>query len=187
MRESFVFLPLDVTCPEGWRIASELDFSKMPLIAFIRPRGTTVDESRIVVTFEGPVGQNPLLRVMISEARHVRRESEESDQAADSGSVGDEDARAIVQAEFDALPVAPPGSDIATVRFRFPDRSVQVHNFLRDEPIAHLFVFARKFMWPREFALLTGAPPVRLEDCTVPLNDVIGERTFIVEVDNEGE
>jgi hypothetical protein len=102
MRESFVFLPIDATTPEGWSLAVELDFTQMPLIALARASGRTLAECRIVLTFEGPIGADTILRAMVTEQRRNARVEGEMEHRAHNASDGEEEEASIVEPEFEA-------------------------------------------------------------------------------------
>ena len=58
---NFVFYPVDVSWPEGWTLANSLLFTKIPLIALIRPRRNSLAESQIFVKHEGDISEATLL------------------------------------------------------------------------------------------------------------------------------
>ena len=211
IRENFIFLPLDVTWPEGWRVATELEFKSMPLIAMIRPRGTSLWESKVYVKYEGKVGETTLLSSMRIEmndrnpdhaimreqddefnqavrmAEEDRRRNEEAEEEAQRTSEGQERQRQEIEAQYDALMELGEQGDVATIRFQFPDSQTRTHKFPRNGSVRNLFVFARKFMFPRQFALMTGFPQRKLEESDKTLAEECREKQFIVYVEDEEE
>ena len=209
IREHFIFLPLDVTWPEGWRVACEIGFDAMPLIALVRPRGSSLWESRIYVRYEGRVGENTLLssmrvertarnpdndlmRAQEDEFERAVREDEENarralaeEQEMQRAAENEQRMRVQIDEEYDRLMELPATGDVATIRFQFPDNQTKTHKFPRDGPVRNLFVFARKFMYPRPFVLLTGFPQKRIEESDTTVSDECRERQFIVYVQED--
>jgi hypothetical protein len=208
MRENFIFLPLDVTWPEGWEIATQLRFKMMPLIALIRPRGATLAESQIFVSYEGRVGESTLLSSMrvehhnpdagiiqdqddeynqavLIDQENVRRVMEEIDLGETIAVERQIEERGVTD-EFERIPEPVDQNDRAIIRFQFPGGiQSETRKFSRAAPVRWVFVFVRKFMFPKRFVLLTGFPQVRIEESQLPLGDVLQERQFIVHVQEE--
>lgn len=210
MRENFVFLPLDVTWPEGWTIANQLHFQYMPIIALVRPKGRSLAESNVFVKYEGRVGETTLHSTMTLENHAHRdgqivelqndefnqavyqdneneRQRQEQFQAQQEEQQRREAEARHVDAEFAQLPSTEGLTDVATIRFQFPDNNARIHTFPRDCSINLLFVFARKFMHPRKFYLLAGFPQFKIEEDGRKLKDVYSEKNFIVHVEEEEE
>jgi hypothetical protein len=209
IRESFIFLPLDVTWPEGWRVAAELEFKTMPLIAMIRPRGSSLAESKVFVTYEGKVGESTLLssmRVELNErspdAQIVQEQDNDFDRAvradeenrrrevevvqAEVARRADEvDMQQRVEAEFASLPEPQGDEELATIRFQFPDSTSKTRKFARNGPVRFLFIFVRKYMWPRTFGLKSGFPQTRVEESEKLIGEVFREKQFIVYVEED--
>ena len=208
IRENFIFLPLDVTWPEGWRVAAEIGFDAMPFIALVRPRGSTLWESKVYVKYEGKVGEhtllssmrvertdrnpdNALVRAQDDEFDRAVREDEEAEvqravaQIEEQRAAEDEERmRAEVNEAYERLLAEEP-TDAATIRFQFPDNQTKTHKFARNGPVRNLFVFARKFMFPRPFVLMTGFPQRQLIESDTAVGDECRERQFIVYVQED--
>jgi hypothetical protein len=203
MRDYFIFLPLDVTWPEGWRLAAELDFKYMPLIALIRPRGNSLAESKVFVTYEGRVSENTLIGSMQMEHQDrnpdvaiVQNQDEEYQQAIVQQQEADRAAQeeAAVQAselaqrrrdidsEFEAIPMPADQADVLTIRFQFPDATSKTRQFSRSGAQKWIFAYVRKQVFPKDFVLLTGFPQARMEEIEVALKDLYKEKQFIVYV-----
>lgn len=211
IRDNFIFLPLDVTWPEGWRVACELEFKAMPLIALIRPRGSSLWESNIYVKYEGKVGESTLLSSLRIESRQrnpdtsiVQQQDNEFEAAlrraeadaqrnremeveADKEAEEEENMKRRVEEEYQKLIDTDPVGELATIRFQFQGMPPKTHKFHRDAPVDNLFVFVRKFMFPRKFSLMTGFPQRRLEENGAALRDECPERQFIVHVEELDE
>ena len=209
IRENFIFLPLDVTWPEGWRVATELEFKSMPLIAMIRPRGSSLWESKVYVKYEGKVGETTLLSSMRIElndrnpdiaimreqddeydrALHIdeenRRRNVEAEEEAQRESEGQERERQDVEDAYERLMDLGEGGDVATIRFQFPDNQSRTHKFPRNGPVSNLFVFARKFMFPKAFTLMTGFPKRTLAENENILSEECKEKQFLVYVEED--
>jgi FAS-associated factor 2 len=208
MRRSFIFLPLDATTFEGLSVANALRFHSLPLIALVRPRGDSLEESQIFVKHEGKMGESTLLsyiRIEVREdqevvvnqngeyqealreeqemQREVRvREEEEERKEEEMKRVQDE-----VNEAFDNLPQPPEDqSNIVTIKFQFPNNNNnQIRAFPRDGPTSMLFVFARKFVYPMKFVIRAGFPLQELEESDKPLSEICQERQFICYVEPE--
>jgi hypothetical protein len=211
IRENFIFFPLDVTWPEGWRIATELAFKYMPLIALVRPEGDSLGESQTFVTYEGRVSESSLLSSMRVEyhqrnpdaavihdqdAEYVRavRIAEETAQhsqavaaAVATRATEREIQRSQIDDEFRRIPEPADLGDTATIRFQYPYLPTQTQKFSREAAVRWLFVFVRKSMFPKRFVLLTGFPQTRIEESDRPLKDVVPEKQFIVYVEASDE
>jgi hypothetical protein len=207
IRENFIFFPLDVTWPEGWKIATELAFKYMPLIALVRPRGHSLAESQIFVTYEGRVSETTLLSSMRvehhdrnpdaavmhdqdAEYRRAVRLAEASVQhnQAAAAAVATREVELEIQRrqigdEFAQIPEPTDLGDTATIRFQYPYLAPQTQRFSRDAAVRWIFVFVRKSMFPKRFLLLTGFPQARIEESDRPLKDVVPEKMFIVYVE----
>ena len=64
MNANFIFLPLDISHPEGWKTACKLSFTQIPLIAIIRPAGESLDECCVFMKYSGRVEEQELLSSM---------------------------------------------------------------------------------------------------------------------------
>jgi hypothetical protein len=182
----------------------------MPLIALIRPQGTTLAESHLFVRYEGRVGESTLLSsmriehnagegeiiqnqddeynaaVMIDEA-NVRRTQEEID-AGEARAVELEITRAAIAEEFNRIPLPVDQTDRTIIRFQFPGGGdVKIQRFSRGAPVRWVFVYVRKFMFPKQFLLLTGFPAVKLDESDKPLGEVCAEKQFMVHVQEVDE
>lgn len=211
IRDGLIFLPLDVTYPEGWRVAAELEFQAIPVIALIRPRGNSLWESKVYIKYEGKVGESTLLSSMRIETHNrnpdatlVRQQDDEFDAALraaeentqreietqiETNRQAEEEAnmKARVEEEYQKLVESEPVGDLATIRFQFPGMPPKTQKFQRDGPVNNLFVFVRKFMFPKQFALMTGFPQRRLEENGATLRSECPERQFIVHVEELDE
>ena len=213
IRENYVFLPLDVTWPEGWSVALQLEFKRMPILAVVRPKGSSLWESRIFIKYEGKVGENTLissLRIenhernpdneiveeqnnefndaLIQEVENERRRQNEEMEIAQQQErerQQREMEQQRVEQDFLALPSVEGITDISTIRFQFPDNLARIHKFPRTESIKLLFVFVRKFMFPKNFALKTGFPQFEIPENDQRICDVCPEKNFIVYVEEE--
>jgi hypothetical protein len=178
IRGNYVFMAMSATTSDGYSTLVSVKFKKLPVILLVRPTGETIPESTIFLTSEGPVSESVLLRylqlVHPSEERatiadqnaafeaaviedEARRQSEEVETEA-SESVNDElnDER-----EFNTLPdVCENG---CAIKFHFPDNSVQIRVFPREEDVKLLFVFARHFLRSKKFSLYAGYPLKQIE------------------------
>ena len=207
MRRSFIFLPLDVTTLEGLTVANALEFHSLPLIALVRPHGQSLEESQIFVKHEGKIGESILLsyirverheeQVVVEnqdeeyqEALHAEQERQREIQSREEEEERkEEEAKALeesVNEAFDHLPPPPTDpSNKATIKFQFPDNNNQIRAFPRDGPTSMLFVFARKFVFPKNFVLRAGFPPKELEENEKPLAETCKDKQFICYVEPE--
>jgi hypothetical protein len=200
IRDSFVFLALDVTCSEGWQAAVELGFTSMPLIAMVRARGPSLASSTVFITYEGKVSETTLLASMRLEnqARNpdtaiVQNQDEEYNQALaehQENERGEQQAqeefevrRRDIDADFERIPIVSDQADAVTIRYQFPDGSSRTHTFPKGAELKWLFVFARKIMFPADVTLLTGFPPERIEECELPIGDIYHDKQFVVYVE----
>ena len=214
IQRSFLFLPLDVSTPEGLVVANSLNFHRLPLIALVRPRGDTLSHSQIFVKHEGKIGESVLLsyiriehheevdhreaevrNIVVEDQDHeyqeaLRREQERLRQIAlheEEEEMKDELNEVIklsIDDAFDALPPPPTTGERATVKFMFPDGN-QTRSFPRDGPVSMLFTFARKFVYPKEFIIKAGFPPVEIKETEEPISRVIKDKQFIAYVETE--
>jgi hypothetical protein len=204
IRDFFVFLPLDVTWPEGWHIAASLEFTHMPLIAMVRPRGTSLAESKIFVTYQGLVGESTLLSSMSVEHQDrnpdtaiIQTQDEEYDQAVimhqESERVAREAAecreaelesrKCFVEQEFERIPRPDDTADTVTIRFQFPDGTSRTVKFSRKGSLKWIFAYVRKMVFPKEFSLLTGFPQARMEETDEPVQGTFPEKQYVVYVE----
>jgi hypothetical protein len=212
IRDNFIFLPLDVTWPEGWEIATELQFKRMPLIALVRPQGQSLAESQVFVTYEGKVGESALLSSMrvehhernpdveliqdqddeyhqavLIDQENIRRTQDEID-AGQTRAIEMEIMKRSVDEEFEQIPEPKDSADRAVIRFQFPAGiATQTRKFSREASVRWVFVFVRKFMFPKEFALFTGFPQTRIEENNRALGEVCPEKQFIVYVQEQDD
>ena len=206
IRENFLFLPIDITWPDGWYIATQLEFSKLPLIALVHPRGSTLWESEIYMKNEGMISrsyllsaihvrQNPDLEIISNQNiefdEAVRAEEEaqirlnnQTQNAIQESRNEFEEIQRINQA-YENIPIPNDSQNSITIRFRFPDNKNQTRDFPADGPTSYLFDFVRKTMHPHKFNLLTGYPQITLEDNDNPINSVIPDRHCIIYVDDD--
>ncbi|EAY20134.1 hypothetical protein TVAG_366420 [Trichomonas vaginalis G3] len=209
MQRSFLFLPLDVTTPDGITVANMLKFHQLPLIALVRPRGNTLASSQVFVQHEGLIGESVLLsyiRIEHNEPDNNQTEVVNDQDAAYQRALEREDER-IRQEEmhqeeeqmqeemshvlqqsvddaFAALPPPPTTGERVIVKFQFPNADAnQTRAFPRDGPISMLFTFARKFVFPDEFVLKAGFPPAELEETETPISQTIQEKQFVCYVE----
>ena len=206
---SFMFVALDVMCPEGWRAAAELEFQEMPLIALVRPRGNTLRESRIYVRFEGVFSESALISSMriemnartpdaeivreqddafdrvVREAQENERREEAAQEEAQRAAADIERGRTDVDSAYERLMQLEQSGNMATIRFQFPDNQTRTQKFDRSGPVRNLFVFARKFMYPTPFTLMTGFPKRVIEERDGSLEEQCSEKQFIVYVEEE--
>lgn len=68
IQENMLFLPIDVTSPEGFLLATRMNFHELPLFLIVRPNGTSLTESHVFATFQGSISEANLLS-------YLRRES----------------------------------------------------------------------------------------------------------------
>jgi hypothetical protein len=208
IREYFVFLPLDVTWTDGWQIAASLEFKYMPLLAIVRPRGTSFAESKVFVTYEGSVGESTLIASMRVEhqdrnpdALIVQNQDEEYNRALIMQQESDrlaQEAALSRQAEMDArnreideefakIPAPVDQADTAVIKFQFPDATTKTYRFSREDSLKWLFVYVRKTVFPKSFTLSTGFPREKIEETECALKDAYKEKQFIVYVEFEDE
>ena len=213
IQRSFLFLPLDVTTPQGIVVANALNFNTLPLIALIRPRGTTLNESQIFVKHEGKIGESILLsyirvehqeqeeqqahaqqQAMVEEQDLEYREALEREQERqrqiriheEEEEMHEEMQKVLQQTvdeAFDALPPPPSIGEKVTVKFQFPDNNNQIRVFPRDGPVSMFFTFARKFVFPKDFILKIGFPPAQISETNEPISSVITDKQFICYVE----
>ena len=93
--------------------------------------------------------------------------------------------RQTVDDAFDQLPPPPTSGDMVKVKFQFPDNNNQTRAFPRDGPTSMLFTFARKFVFPKDFVLKVGFPPVEISDASDPISSIIRDKQFICYVETE--
>ncbi|KAH0788714.1 FAS-associated factor 2 [Histomonas meleagridis] len=209
IHSNFIFIPLDVSYPEGWHSACELEFTEIPTIIILRPNGTTLSDSRVFAILEGRIDESDLLSSIqiennqrtqdaaiiqqqneefndaVQQDQEVTREEAEEEQRARKQIEDEEEQRKKVEKEFEELPETNDSTDIATIRFQFPDNINRIHKFPRDQKIDLLFVFVRKFMFPKKFILKTGFPQFRIEENGKLISEVCHEKNFIVHVEEE--
>jgi hypothetical protein len=200
--EHFVFLPLDIFHPEGWATAHSLGFRKMPLIALIRPRDGSLESSQIFVKHEGIIGETALLSYLRMENRGdgqiIEEQDEEYRQAVQEAEENErriedleqedfilDQRRLEIEREFESIPTPVDKAEAVTIRFRFPDGQDQVRKFFRTGPSHQLFAFVRKFMFPREFVLMTGFPLGRIAESGDTIGSLCSDHQFIVYVELE--
>jgi hypothetical protein len=197
MESHFVFLPLDISHPEGWNCAHELHFRRVPIIAIVQPRGSTLAQSHVFVTHEGAIGEAALLSYMgIAAARgagvvaaqdeEYRRALEEAEANRRTAEQIDEDARNeadAAESQFAAIPTPQERDAAVTIRFVFPDNATRTRAFPAEAHARWLFAFARKFVHPRRLVLLTGFPLAEIRDDETAIGDICRDRSFIVTVD----
>ncbi|KAH0795466.1 FAS-associated factor 2-B [Histomonas meleagridis] len=209
IHSNFIFLPLDVSFPEGWHSACDLKFTEIPMIAIVRPEGTTLNESHVFAEFKGIISEDDLLSSIRIENHHrspdveiieqqneefneaIRRDTEatreevEEEQRVQNQQEEEKREKEKIEKEFDELPEIEEGMDVATIRFQFPDNVSRIHKFPRDQTVNLLFVFARKFMFPKKFVLVTGFPQYKIDENGKKLSDVCREKNFIVHVEED--
>lgn len=209
MQRSFLFLPLDITTPDGINVANMLKFHSLPLIALVRPRGTSLAQSQIFVQHEGLIGETVLLsyiriehnetenaqatvvndqdaayqRALEREQERIRQEElhqEEEELQEETNKV----LQQTVDEAFASLPSPPTTGDRVTVKFQFPNaNSNQTRAFPRDGPTSMLFTFARKFVFPEEFVIKAGFPLIEIEESETPISQAIPEKHFVCYVE----
>ncbi|KAH0792602.1 FAS-associated factor 2 [Histomonas meleagridis] len=207
IRKNYIFLPLDITHPEGWSTATALDFYSVPIIALVRPNGTTLSESQIFFKNQGQISSIDLLsslrienhernsdaeiiheqdhefqNAVLQDQENERKEAE-VEQQAQIDKKSEEMRKQKIDDDFANLPE--PTEDSSTIRFHFPDNINRVHVFPRDGPIELLFVFVRKYMYPKSFSLRTGFPQFVINESEEPLRSLCPNKQFIVYVDEE--
>lgn len=202
--QNFLFLPLDVTTPEGLSVASSLEFHELPLIALVRPRGTTLKGSQVFVKHEGKIGESVLIsyirvehreettmvqqqddeytRALEEENARLQRIQEQEDQERIQEEILEAQKLSVEEA-FEALPPPPVSGERTTVKFQLPDNTTQTRSFPRDGPTSMLHVFVRKFVFPNNFQIRAGFPPILVEEINTPLGDTIRDKQFIAYVD----
>lgn len=204
IQNNFIFLPLDIISVEGWKASSVLKFTSLPLIALIRPNGTSIEESQIFLKHEGKIGESALLsyitiehdptgeiiqqqdeeyRRAVEEAEENQRHVDEIVEQANTQQNEQEQMMQRIHDEFNMLPLVENGPDVTTVRFQFPDNSTQTRKFQKSAPVRSLFVFARNYIFPRNFVLMTGFPLVSITESDSPISSVCNDRQFIIYVD----
>ena len=206
VRSNFIFLPIDVTSPEGWSTAVKLRFQQIPFIALIRPK-ESFDKSVVFIKHEGNIGENTLLSSLRVEnherAPHTqilgqqniefhdeleRVAENERRQQEEQAMKEEEDKRLqlqkeIIEKQFQELPNVDDSTNVATVKFQFPNNETKTHRFPRDESINLIFVFVRKYMFPKKFKLMTSFPQFQIPENNDKISHFFSERNFMIYVE----
>ena len=215
IQRSFLFLPLDVTTPQGLLVANALEFHQLPLIALVRPHGNSLENSQIFVKHEGKIGESILLSYIRIEHHEEERAREQVQQQAVVEEQDQEYIHALereqerqrqiraheeeeemqeelqkvmkqtIDEAFDNLPPPPTTGEKVTVKFQFPDNNNQIRSFPRDGPASMLYIFARKFVFPKQFVLKVGFPPAEIADSADPISSIIRDKQFICYVETD--
>jgi hypothetical protein len=113
--------------------------------------------------------------------RNEERQIEERRRQEQSSRAADEKER--IEREFAELPDLSPADRFAvSVKFKFDDNSEKVKVFPRTGPVSMLYVFVRKYEYPRSFVLKTGFPTAVLPECDAALEEFFRERSVLVHV-----
>jgi hypothetical protein len=200
----FIFLPLDISHPEGWNAAHTLHFKSLPVLAIVRPNGHPLSQSGIILKHEGPIGEATLLSYLaireshdgaitfaqdaefeqaVAEATANQRRADEIAAEAETEEMVRFDARIGIERSFIEIPVPADQSEAVTIRFLFPDNSTLTRRFFQNGPIRWLFAFVRKFVFPREFLLFTGFPLIAIGEDDGAIASICRDRAFIVTVE----
>jgi hypothetical protein len=208
IERGFVFLALDIAHPEGWSVAHTLKFQATPVIALVRPRGTSLAQSIVFVKHDGLIGEAALLSYVtielsrdgtlilaqdaeferaVAEAETNQRRTEEL--AADTEIEEDAlfDARRAIEREYLSIPLPTEKAETVTIRFQFPDNTSLVRRFFQGGPVRWLFIFVRKFVFPKQFVLLTGFPLAAIPEDDSVIGALWRDRSFIVTVEYADE
>ncbi|KAH0788402.1 hypothetical protein GPJ56_007704 [Histomonas meleagridis] len=202
IRLNFIFCAIECTTPEGWEIAINFKFEKIPIIGILRPHGDTLKQCDLLVKHEGPIGEVGIISyfsivhqnetnssiIQQQDIEYLRavQEAEANNmttQEIEEEALHNEQIR--IEEEFNNLPVLSEDDDASVVRFRFPDSTTQVRAFPRDGPAKMMYTFVRKFMFPNRFKLLVGFPMQEIQDDNTPIRMLSPMNHFIVLVGDD--
>lgn len=213
MNSHFIFLPLDVSHPEGWGVACKLSFTEIPLIAIIRPAGESLEESCIFMKYNGKVEEEELLSSMriehnernnnadaevvqeqnmefiqaVNEENENERRQAQEEEERKKAEEEQQSIKERIDKEFEEIPVVKENEDSVTIKFQFPDNTNRIRKFTKDSPVRLIFVFVRKYIYPKQFKLMTGFPQYALVESDNLIKDVFHEKNFIIHVEENDE
>ena len=198
----YVFYPVEATSPEGWRLLTELFFFQaLPLLALVRPRGNSLQQSQVFVKHEGVIGETALLSYLTMEHQHngaaiIAQQDEEFRRAVEEAEANQQTAEQIqrqamlddqqrertVREEYDAIPIPQTGQGIM-IKFLFPDGVARTREFPQNGTVRMIFAFVRNFESPHQFAIFAGFPTRQIEESDSPISSICTDRQFIVHID----
>lgn len=193
IRKHTIFYANDITSVEGWKIATEFKYEKNPIFAIVQPNGENLRQCNFFLKHEGIIGEAPILSYLSliqtnddnelilqqdeEYLRAVQEASENNDISIIQNEINQEELSKI-EKEFEELPI-PNEKDAVTIKFNFPDNTNKIYKFPKKGETKLLFIFVRKFVFPKSFNLLSGFPLKELNEdnnlisCISPLNNFV--------------
>lgn len=193
-----IFYANEITSADGWRIAAELRFEKMPILAIVQPNGATLKRCNFYMKHEGVIGEGPILSyfllihpnndsdlIMQQDEEYLKavQEAEENNGVSALECSVHSDEKAKVEEEFEQLPNADGQSGAVNIRFNFPDNTTKMRKFPKDGKANLLFIYIRKFLFPQKFNLLSGFPLKKICDDNTLISSISPLNNFVVIVD----
>jgi hypothetical protein len=206
-----IFYPISATTADGYSAITGCKFTSLPLFLLVIPHGDSLKACRVSWVFQGDIAESGLIAALESirgpapredpiraeqdryflEAvqddvqRIEEREWEEQQQELIAEREDAEKER--IEREFAALPILSPSQeDVLCVKFHFENNSEKMWVFPRSGSLSMLYIFARKFEYPRTFALKSGFPIAIVPDDETKLNEVFRERNVLIHVTDSG-
>lgn len=206
IQRSFIFYSASVTSSDGYSLATHFKFKKLPLIALIRPRGRSFDESSVFLSHEGFITETSLISYIslehpedaniiqnqdqeflaaVAEAEQNNLRIQEIENQAREDEIRQENMKKQIEEEFNQLPVVQQNEQCYTIKFHFPDNFERTHSFPINGTIKMIFIFVRYYLFPSDFTLQCGYPLSEINESENLIETISKSKQFVIFIDVE--
>lgn len=212
IQQHFLFYAVEATTIEGWRIANSFfKFKAIPIIALIRPRGTTLSQSQILWKHEGLITESQFISYLSidnhfqqqtpntnsTDTSIVQHQNEEFQRAVEEARQNQRSTEELEQLareseeirlkklndDYNAIPVPQPGEDMIVIKFLFPDNVSRTREFIHNATINMLFAFVRKFEDIQPFELILNYPMRVINESNELVSTICPDKHFVIHVE----
>lgn len=104
-RDNFVFYPVDIAYPDGWRLANYFKFTQVPVFSIIRPQGSTFGESHVFLKHQGEITEEDLRSYIAMEVNANQNIREEPNNTEDNHNEENPPINDNIENQLDPSPI----------------------------------------------------------------------------------
>lgn len=204
IQRSFIFYSISATSSDGYTLATHFNFTKLPIIALIRPRGHSFSDSSVFLSHEGFITESSLISYIslehpedaniiqnqdqeflaaVAEAEQNNLRIQEIENQAREDEIRQENLKKKIEEEYNQLPVIHQNEQCFTIKFHFPDNTERMRTFPINGTIKMIFIFVRYYLFPSDFTLQCGYPLSEINESEDPIETISKSKQFVIFVD----
>jgi hypothetical protein len=165
-----IFYGTPSTSSDGYSAITGASFKSLPMCFLVQPRGPSLSKCALLGSLEGALDESSLTSLLGigPPANPVESDPEETAAESETDVPATEEPdreRERIDREYESL--AEVGTDdpaACGVNFHFPDNAERFKLFRKSDPASDLFVFARRFQYPKRFSMVSGFPSQAVPD-----------------------